>query len=143
MGKTMRPNQKEKRTQRRKSAKHRKEKSLRILPRSASFGNYGCGAECVSASLRESLCFFCNDYLCKSPLLVFCLAGMLVETGFTQPQKHIPSDQRGDLTLRAYSNVDGNNGRSTATVNPCSLQNMGIGSITRKTPDSIKLNLKI
>ncbi|MCI0616517.1 hypothetical protein L0244_26350, partial [bacterium] len=63
-------------------------------------------------------------------LFVFCFVGILVDRGYTQPARHIPSDQRGDLTLRAYSNVDGNNVRT-------SVFNSGYSGAPREVPESV------
>jgi hypothetical protein len=66
----------------------------------------------------------------KSPLIVFCLLGILINAGYAQPAKHVPSDHRGDLTLRAYSNIDGNNVRA-------SIFNSGYSGAPREVPESV------
>jgi len=80
---------------------------------------------CAFAALREWFFFFC-----RSLVLVFCFVGLLVDLGYTQPAQHVPSDHRGDLTLRAYSNIDGNNVRT-------SIFNSGYSGAPREVPESV------
>ncbi len=66
----------------------------------------------------------------KRILLVFCLVGLLINIGYTQPAQHVPSDHRGDLIYRAFSNIDGNNVRT-------SIFNSGYSGAPRETPESV------
>src|SRR5262245_30846240 len=66
----------------------------------------------------------------KRILLVFCLVGMLTHSGYPQPAQHVPSDHRGDLIYRAYSNIDGNNVRT-------SIFNSGYSGAPREVPESV------
>lgn len=61
---------------------------------------------------------------------MICMLGILVNRGFTQIQEHIPSDQRGDLNFRAFSNIDGNNIRA-------SIFNSGYSGAPREVPESV------
>ncbi|MDZ7261851.1 MAG: hypothetical protein ONB05_07075, partial [candidate division KSB1 bacterium] len=59
-----------------------------------------------------------------------CLMGIVAHKGSSQPPKHIPSDQRGDLKFRAFSNIDGNNIRA-------SIFNSGYSGAPREVPESV------
>lgn len=60
-------------------------------------------------------------------IIIFLLLPVIV---FSQIRQHIPSDQRGDPNLRAYSNIDGNNIRA-------SVFNSGYSGAPREVPESV------
>ncbi len=62
--------------------------------------------------------------------LIFCIVGLSIHLTYPQIQTHIPSDQRGDIAYRAFSNVDGNNIRA-------SIFNSGYSGAPREVPESI------
>ena len=62
--------------------------------------------------------------------LLVLIVLILVTTGQTQTTKHVPTNQRGDLKFRAYSNIDGNNVRA-------SIFNSGYSGAPREVPESV------
>jgi hypothetical protein len=65
-------------------------------------------------------------------MLIFYIIMVAVNItgGYSQPAKHVPSNQRGDLKFRAYSNIDGNNVRT-------SIFNSGYSGAPREVPESV------
>jgi len=71
-----------------------------------------------------------NNNVFKSFFLFIFVLGIFVNRGDAQSQKHVPSDQRGDLNFRAFSNIDGNNIRA-------SIFNSGYSGAPREVPESV------
>ena len=63
------------------------------------------------------------------PILLL-YTGFTGNTGLCQTVSHVPSDQRGDIKYRAFSNIDGNNIRT-------SIFNSGYSGAPREEPESI------
>ena len=47
------------------------------------------------------------NFIFKTLFLIICMLGILISGVYSQTQKHTPSDQRGDVNFRAFSNIDG------------------------------------
>ncbi|MBN2011668.1 hypothetical protein JW960_20230 [candidate division KSB1 bacterium] len=61
-------------------------------------------------------------------LIIFVV--IITTTGYAQTLQHVPSDQRGDQNFRAFSNIDGNNLRT-------SIFNTGYSGAPREVPESV------
>lgn len=68
--------------------------------------------------------------LMKSLPVAFIAAGFISTHAAGQTATHVPSDQRGDIKYRAYSNIDGNNIRA-------SIFNSGYSGAPREVAESV------
>jgi hypothetical protein len=66
----------------------------------------------------------------KKIFLILSFVLISAQSAYPQAQTHVPSDQRGDIAYRAFSNVDGNNIRA-------SIFNSGYSGAPREVPESV------